>query len=188
MASNFSNFLKEVTIDSLLVGIATIVVGLLFILLPASSGWILCVITGIALLTMGIFSLYGYFSYGRFLCGYSFIVAILFLIMGALCLTQPMLIMGILTIVLGLIVIVDSATTLAEGIAFVRARIKGGMPLAVFSAILMLLGIFIIMSPAETVMIFTGWVLVLNGVFDIVAMLTYGKKIKDFKKSMFGER
>ena len=139
------------------------------------------------LICAGIAAMAGVFIYGPILSGYSMVMGIALVMCGLLCIAQPPLVMGLLTIIFGIFIVVDAATSLVDGIYCTRCHIKGGILLTVLSIVLLVLGVLVVFGPAETVVVFLGWVLIIDGVFDIIAMVAFGKRIREAKRAFYSD-
>lgn len=175
--------LRAFAVDSTIMAILAIIMGILLIATPVTSGVFICVLSGIFLIGMGVVAMFGFFAYGPILAGYSLVMGIAMAMCGLLCLVQPGLVMGLLTVIFGIFVVVDASTTLADGIHCIRNKVSGGVFITILSAVMLVLGIFVMFGPAETVVLLLGWVLVLDGIFDIVFMLVFGKRIREAREA-----
>ena len=177
--------LRTIAIDNTIMAVLAIIMGIVLVAVPASSGAVICMISGVLLICAGIVAMAGVFIYGPFLSGYSMVMGIALVMCGLLCITQAPLVMGLLTIIFGIFIVVDAATSLVDGIYCTRSHVKGGMLLIVLSVILLVLGVLVVFGPVETVVVFLGWVLIIDGVFDIVAMIAFGKRIRKAKRAFY---
>lgn len=183
-ARSNGGILRAIAIDSVIMAALAIIMGIILVVVPVSSGVAICVISGVLLLFAGAAAMAGFFIYGPILAGYSMVMGIVLAMCGLLCIVQAGVVMGLLTAILGIFIVVDAGTSLVDGIHCIRGKIQGGVPLTVLSAILMVLGAFVMFGPAETVVVFIGWVLIIDGIFDIVATLVLGKRIREARRSL----
>ena len=106
------------------------------------------------------------------------------LILGLFCLIYPNAIQGILTVFFGLFIVIDSISTLSESIYCAKTQIKGWPVLFVLSILTTVLGIAVMFSTFETVMIFAGCSLIIEGVKRFVLTLSFSHKIRQAKKEI----
>lgn len=180
---NKGGILRALAIDGTIMAALAIVMGIIFVAVPVSSGVAICIVSGVLLICAGAAAMAGVFIYGPILAGYSMAMGIVLAMCGLLCIVQPSLVMGLLTVIFGIFIVIDAGTSLADGIHCIRRKVQGGVPLTVFSAILLALGVLIMLGPIETVVVFLGWILIIDGVFDIVTMVVFGKRVREAKRA-----
>lgn len=178
---NAAKGLRMLAIDSVLVGALTILTGIVLVAAPQPAGSALCFIIGFILVFVGVAMLVGVAAYGGFLSGYSALMGIALVLLGAFCVVKPALVMGIINVLLGLFIVLDAGNSFVNGVRCVKAKVKGGGALVAASAVLALCGVMIMFGPYETATAILGWVLVIDGVADIVITLVLGKKIRQTK-------
>lgn len=174
--------LRLIAADSIIVSILMIVIGIVFITMPIASGVTLCLIVGWILVAMGVVSIAGFIIYGRVLAGVSLVFGVILLLCGAFCLSNPGIVLSMITIIFGALVVLDAARSLSDGIMCQRAGVPGGIPLIVVSVLLMILGIAVIFGPFDTVVVFLGWLLLADGIIDLVMIAAFGRRIKKAKQ------
>lgn len=177
-------FFKRAKWDSIVIAILTILIGILCIAVPSRVADVLCVVFGISLIAMSIAVAVRYFAYGKFLGESLLVSAIVMLVLGIFCLIYPDTIQGILTVVFGLFIIVDSIESLADSICCAKAKIKGWIVLLVISLLTMALGVVVVFSTFETVMIFAGCSLIIEGVRRFIVTCVFSSRIKQAKKQL----
>ena len=139
---------------------------------------------GSFLIAMSIALFIRYFSVGRLLGTHLLVCSAVMLILGLFCLIYPNAIQGILTVFFGLFIVIDSISTLSESIYCAKAQIKGWPVLFVLSILTTVLGIAVMFSTFETVMIFAGCSLIIEGVKRFVLTLSFSHKIRQAKKEI----
>ena len=165
-------FFTKLKWENIIAAILAIVVGVLFIILPKDSADVLCLIAGILLICAGAFTLVAYIFSGFFLGAHLLIVGIMLILLGTFCLTNPENIMKVLTVL-----IVDS-------VYCAKAKIKGWGLLLVLAILSIGLGTAVMFSTFDTIMIFAGCSLIIDGVCDIVETIVFSHKIKEAKKKL----
>lgn len=182
---NIKTFLKRVKWDSIIVSLLSIAIGILCVVLPDRAGDVLCIVYGASLIAISIALFVSYFVYDRFLGAHLLIIAVVTLLLGIFCLVYPNTLQNILTVLFGLFIIIDSASSLADSINCARAKIRGWSILFLLSLLTAGLGISVMFSTFDTVMIFAGCSLIIEGIKRFVLTIVYSRKIKEAKKKLY---
>lgn len=180
------NFFKKVKWDSIIISILTLVIGILCVAMPDRAGDVLCIVFGSFLIGMSIGLFVRYFTVDRLFGEHLIISAIAMFILGIFCLVYPNSLQGILTVLFGLFIVMDSVSSLTDSIYCAKVKIRGWSVLFVLSILTACLGISVMFSNFDTVMIFAGCSLIIEGVKRFVLTLVYSHKIKQAKKQLFG--
>lgn len=177
-------FFKKLKWDGVIISCLTIVLGILCVAMPSTSATALCYIFGGALLIMGITFLVRYFAVERLLGSPMLITAVVMTMCGLFCIVYPGTVQGILTVLFGVFILVDSINTMTDSIILARTKVKGWFVMFLLSLLTACLGVAIMFSTFDAVMIFAGVSLIFEGVKDLVLIFTFGKKVKDAKKKI----
>ncbi len=177
-------FFTKLKWENIIAAILAIVVGVLFIILPKDSADVLCLIAGILLIFAGSFTLVAYIFSGFFLGAHLLIVGIMLILLGTFCLTNPENIMEVLTVLFGLYIVIDGATSIVDSVYCAKAKIKGWGLLLVLAILSIGLGTAVMFSTFDTIMIFAGCSLIIDGVCDIIETIVFSHKIKEAKKKL----
>lgn len=177
-------FFTKLKWENIIAAILAIVVGVLFIILPKDSADVLCLIAGILLIFAGSFTLVAYIFSGFFLGAHLLIVGIMLILLGTFCLTNPENIMKVLTVLFGLYIVIDGATSIVDSVYCAKAKIKGWGLLLVLAILSIGLGTAVMFSTFDTIMIFAGCSLIIDGVCDIIETIVFSHKIKEAKKKL----
>lgn len=177
-------FFTKLKWENIIAAILAIVVGVLFIILPKDSADVLCLIAGILLIFAGSFTLVAYIFSGFFLGAHLLIVGIMLILLGAFCLTNPENIMEVLTVLFGLYIVIDGTTSIVDSVYCAKAKIKGWGLLLVLAILSIGLGTVVMFSTFDTIMIFAGCSLIIDGVCDIIETIVFSHKIKEAKKKL----
>ena len=176
-------FFTKLKWENIIAAILAIVVGVLFIILPKDSADVLCLIAGL-LICAGAFTLVAYIFSGFFLGAHLLIVGIMLILLGTFCLTNPENIMKVLTVLFGLYIVIDGATSIVDSVYCAKAKIKGWGLLLVLAILSIGLGTAVMFSTFDTIMIFAGCSLIIDGVCDIIETIVFSHKIKEAKKKL----
>ena len=161
-----------------------IVAGILFLILPEGSARLICTVCGILLIAAGCvsivtFALYGFLPFGRLL-----ITGVALILFGIFCLVNPGIVMGILTVVFGIFIVVDGCMSLSDSICCARAHAAGWLPMLLLSALTIILGCIVLFGTFDTVMIFAGISLLVDGVSDLIMILAFSRRVREAKKKL----
>ena len=177
-------FFTKLKWENIIAAILAIVVGVLFIILPKDSADVLCLIAGILLIFAGSFTLVAYIFSGFFLGAHLLIVGIMLILLGTFCLANPENIMEVLTVLFGLYIVIDGTTSIVDSVYCAKAKIKGWGSLLVLAILSIGLGTAVMFSTFDTIMIFAGCSLIIDGVCDIIETIVFSHKIKEAKKKL----
>lgn len=177
-------FFTKLKWENIIAAILAIVVGVLFIILPKDSADVLCLIAGILLIFAGAFTLVAYIFSGFFLGAHLLIVGIMLILLGTFCLANPENIMEVLTVLFGLYIVIDGTTSIVDSVYCAKAKIKGWGLLLVLAILSIGLGTVVMFSTFDTIMIFAGCSLIIDGVCDIIETIVFSHKIKEAKKKL----
>lgn len=180
----FKNFCKKLKWDSIIISLLTIVLGIVCVVIPNESGNVLTLIFGISLIVMGVCLIIRLFTVDTFLTEHILLVSILMIISGIFILIFPETIKSLMTVLFGMFIILDSVSSLSDSIYLCKAKIKGWSVLFILSLMTIVLGVGVMFSTFETVMIFAGCSLIIEGVRKFVTTLIYSHKIKVAKKQL----
>ncbi|MBO4584732.1 MAG: DUF308 domain-containing protein [Clostridia bacterium] len=162
--------------------VLSIIIGILFIALPETSANVLCIISGIVLVLIGVVAAVSSFTEGAVLGRYSLMLGIALALAGTLCILRPTMVTGILCAIFGIIIAVDGAITFIDAIDCARAKLQEWRILMLISLVSMALGAVIMFVESSAIMVLAGVFLIIEGVIDIVIICLFGKQIKRAKR------
>ena len=181
-------FFKKLKWDSIIVSLLTIAIGVLCIVMPSEAGDVLLIIFGAMLIAIGATLFIRFFTTERLFASHIMIMAVVSIVLGVMCLVQRSALQSILTILLGLYIVVDSLSSIGDSIYLCKAKVSGWFILFLLSLLSCGLGVVVMFSTFDTVMIFAGVSLLIEGVKRFTLTLTFSNKIrsarKQFEKSM----
>lgn len=168
------------SLDYILTAVAFILIGVLFLADPNTSGTIVCYILGGILCAIGVVNVISYFTTPVQLPEYnlSLVRAIIFIGLGIFVLTKSAEVMKVLPIVMGIAVLIDSLVKLQNAIDMLRLRQKSWLYTLIVAVVLAILG-GVMVAKTDLAYQFIGVVFVLNGVIDIAALMVLKKKVGD---------
>ena len=140
--------------DKVITALLAVIIGVLFIVLPDSSSDVLCAISGIVLMVAGVVAIVAFASYGFFFSGHALISGI----------------------------VIDGSTSIADSIECARAHVEGWVGMLILSVVTVVLGGLVMFGPFDTVMIFAGISLIIDGICDIIMICVFSHKVREAKK------
>lgn len=178
------DYLKKIKWDSIIIALLTIVMGILCVALPTGTGNVLCLVFGIYLIVAGVTLLIRFFWVDRFLGANLIVLSIVMILSGIFCLVYPDLMKTVLTVMFGVYIVIDSLSSMVDSIYCCKARVPGWLVLFLLSGITACLGVGVIFSSFETVVIFAGCSLIISGLERLFFTIFYSAKIKQAKKKV----
>ena len=130
--------------DIIIISVLTVALGVICVIMPETSGDVLSLIFGILMICVGLTLFVKYIVYGGFIFGgYILIPALSLLAFGIFCVTNPRLLQGMLTVLLGIYIVVDSSVAVSETVLCAREDVKGWFLPFVLAVISMGLGVVV---------------------------------------------
>ncbi|MGN1136457.1 MAG: HdeD family acid-resistance protein [Oscillospiraceae bacterium] len=167
--------------------VLTIIVGIILFANSVETTVLICRIIGIILLMSGVFftgsSLLNMNSMMRKI---NLVPGLIQLLLGLFITVRPDKIVGFITIIIGIIVLVQSFGILEHGLETKFLGYKIWWVTALIAVVMAILGIIIIVNPFGAVsaaMKFTGIVLIIQGVSDIITRYKTDKVIEKMKNN-----
>ena len=158
--------------------------GVLFILMPAQSANVLCTITGVVLLSVGLVLVITYFMRTVLFGGLSLVFGMLLTLSGILCLIHPEVVQSLLTVLMGLIVIVDGSSLFMNSIECARVKIKGWFWMLLLSLLVLALGGVVLFGNFTAVMYVAGCALIIDALSKVIITLVFGNRIHEAHKQI----
>ena len=178
------DLLKHFTRDNLIGGIACIIIGILFLIMPGSLSNIMVVICGILLIMGGAGCLLLFFRDSSSLSKYGLAGAIILTIVGIYTLTHVYMIKGVLNTFFGIIIICFGSIFVARSIDALRRGGSSWLPQLIISGVTVAIGTVILFGRFSTIFKLTGAGLIIAGILIIVLILIFGNKAqKTVKKN-----
>lgn len=163
------NLFKKAKTGYIVISILYIALGICLIAFPDQSLETICLITGIAALAAGIYKIVSYFFKWdrRFSADLDLLSGIFSMIAGAVLIAHPAFITNIFPILIGIVVIVDSAFKLQGAAQLRKSRMKNWWGVPLTAVIGILFGLLLVFNPFKAnrvALIFVGISLVIDGV------------------------
>ncbi len=182
MGEKINNILKGEIISS----VFYVLLGLCLILIPTQTVDVICkVVFGLILIGVGIYHIYIYIRGKAAATIMDLLSGVVVFVLGVFLFMTPSIVMKLLPWLLGAFVLVDSLWKLKGAFLLKKGGQKAWSALFVSSLVFIALGIVILFGrfpKIMTLLIFAGWVLVCNGVADIILFIVMKLGLKKIAK------
>ena len=180
---------KDLKRDFILVAVAGFILGLLLLLFPESSGLIICYICAAAVVIFGVMHLVSYFIHKapEHIFRYDLAQGLIGLALGIYLFMRPELLLGVLPMVLGIVVIVDSVIKLQNSFDLARLGYRFWWISLILSLCTGTLGALMLLNPfatAQVLLMFIGISLISNSLVDFWNVLFLSRRIRQVKKAV----
>lgn len=195
-AAVMREWLKSVKWNLVLAALAYVVLGVVLLVWPDTTGNVLCTLLGILLLGYGIFQIIGFFTRGDEGWGSGavyLLVGLCAVALGVLALSDPEKVLSILPVALGAVVVVDSCMSLKRAFQLKELRMERWWVVALLAVVTLLFGLVVMFNPFQSAILVTrivGGVLIYQGISDLVSVSRlsyYGKRILEELGAVEGE-
>lgn len=180
--------IKEIKRNMILLSIFYLVLGFILVAYPDTSGAIICKVLASFIFLYGIIHIVIHFVFRvPFVFKFDLIQGILGVGLGIYIFMFPDFIMTILPIVLGIIVILDSLMKIQSAFDLKSIGFVQWKYLLIVSCIALICGILMIFYPFAsllTIIQFVGFVLIFNGIYDLIHIVILSLKFKQYKKEV----
>ena len=186
------DYLSQFKRDFALCAAASIVLGLLLLLYPDTSGTILAVIIALALAAMGAMHILNYL-FRRFpddIGRMDLVSGLLMAGIGVFLFFRPGVLIGVLPVVMGFLLLFGGAVKLQNAIDLARLKAPLWWVILILAALSVIAGIVVLLNPfatAELLLMFLGASLLIDGIFDIYTLITLHRRVKRFSKDLEGK-
>lgn len=189
-------WLKSVKWNLVLAALAYVVLGVVLLIWPGTTGNVLCTLLGILLLGYGIFQIIGFFTRGDegWGSGAVYLLAGLCAVaLGVFALSSPEKVLSILPVALGAVVVVDSCMSLKRSFQLKELGMERWWVIALLAVVTLVFGLVVMFNPFRSAMLVTrivGGVLIYQGISDLVAvgrLSYYGKRVLEELGAVEGE-
>lgn len=171
--------------------VLTVIVGIILIANSAQATVVICRVIGIILLMSGIFFTgASLLNLNSPMQKFNLVPGLIQLLLGLYITIRPQRIVGFFTVVIGIVVLVQSFGILEHGLETKYLGYKIWWVTALLAVIMAVLGVLIIINPfdaASVAMKFTGFVLIIQGITDAVTRYRADKVIEKLKKAANGD-
>ena len=175
-----SDSIRDLTILS----VASLVLGILLLFFPNTSGLIICRICALALIVFGALHVVLYFvrDLSANIFRHDLAIGIVCLLVGVYLFLRPQILMSVLPAVLGLALLADSFLRLQKAFDLVRMHESHWWVVLLLAVATGIFGIVILANPfaaASALLMFIGIGLLVNGFSDLWTLRTVRHHLKD---------
>ena len=180
------DFFKRTTTSIIISSIIAFIIGLIFVIDPKISLETIGIIVGIYIILHGIALIVLDCSFGYYVPFEGLLSGILSIVLGVVLLAQPATLATILTITIGLWIVLVSVSLMKMAIQL-KGEDSTWIWLLILSIIDIIVGIIVIFNPvdgATAIVTLSGIVLMVNAVITIIDMIVLRKDAKKFTKTV----
>ncbi len=167
----------------ILLSAGSLLLGILFLTMPRSSGLIICYICGGAALLAGVWNVVAYFRRAAedSLFRRELVWGVIKIGAGTYIIARPQALLGVLPLVMGLVVLYDSLTKLQSALDLLRLGWQYWWSVLLAGGAAAVLGILMIADPfstADLLIMFCGVTLVINALSDLWTLFHVSRQVK----------
>lgn len=175
--------LSAIDIQGAAIAVVMLVFGILFIVLPPGMLHIVCYIAGALAILWGACGIVMVIRHGDGSKAYDVVLNAVIVVAGVLLLLAPEFIADIITILLGILLIVDSIFKIHESLSLYKRKVRGWLAVAIAGAVCAALGLIVVLNPFATVrllMIFIGVSMLVDAVLSFaILFVSAANAVKD---------
>lgn len=165
-----------------------ILLGLCLICMPVETVNIICkLVFGVIMIVAGLYHVLIYVMEKLNATVLDLFSGGILLVLGGFLFFNPQVVIKLLPILLGAFVLIDSIWTL-QGAFRLKRRGNGSWKLLLIGSLIFVgLGIALIVNPFQAVrytVMFAGWILLCNGIVDLIFMIIIKRGMKELKKAV----
>lgn len=183
MASRAGDFFKTLLRSKLVVAIASIVLGILFIVYQSAALGVIVEICGIILIISGVAFIVSYFASGINRTWALLLFAILCILIGIVFVIDPVFIEAIFPIIMGASLVAGGIVNIWQSIMVMRASFSTGILVLALSVIDIVLGVMIASNPGfvvDILVLFMGCSFLAYGIIDLIAFIAGYRRMRQF--------
>ena len=169
---------------SLILGVITMLIGILILCMPKATNKVVGMITGIVFLLSGLMSIYKYFKRdGAKLYALNLIYGILYSILGIVIIVFPFSVMTFVNVCLGLYLVITGALKLNYAYWLKKGEEESWLIILATGILLIIIGILVMFNPflQLTVTKLAGIFLILEAILDITGIILFKRRAKEIK-------
>lgn len=183
----FKQWIKDAKKQMVLTSVFSILLGLVLAIWPDATKLAVSYLIGAVLVLFGVIRVVRYFIYEvrLDLFRYDFVSGLVLLGAGVFFLLNPEFIVSILPVLLGIVVVIDSAVKLQQGMDLLRAGYNRWWLVLLMAAVGVAAGIVLLVNPfeaASTLLLLVGIALIYNGVTDLWTISRVSRRVRQIKE------
>ena len=186
MASSFKNSIENMynrmIAYSIVTALATVIVGIVLLLLPEATNKVVGVASGIIFLLAGINSIYKYFHRdGAKIYSLNLIFGVLYAILGVVIILYPFTVVEFVTVCLGLYMIINGASKINYALWLKRGTEDSWLITLATGILVIVVGILVIFNPFASLTLtkLVGAFLIITGILDFMDTILFKSRSKE---------
>ncbi len=184
MTDNLKDRIVWLKRGRIVTALLAVALGLLFVVMPEASADALAALSGILLILAGVVSLAVFLRYGIVAGNRSLIAAIVLVLAGIFCLAHPDAVQTVLSVIFGMLIVIDGSQFFAAGIECARVKMKGWFLMILLSLLIVVFGGIVLLGSFDAFMVFVGIALVADGICKLIITCAFSRRINEAKKKM----
>lgn len=179
-------WIKNMKVSYILAAILYIVLGVVLIVWPNTTGDIICTFLGAVLLVYGVITIISFFVHDSSLGAFRFdlVVGILATALAILFLARPEILLSFLPVALGIYIIIDAVLNLKRALDVRRMAYQHWWIILLLSLVSAALGVVILLRPVSTAALLIqiiGGVFIYTGISDLWALFKLSRVTKAWR-------
>ena len=174
---------KQVKGSVVVSAVASIIMGIIFFCNPLLTGVTLCYFIGAMTLVGGIFKMLFCFRGGPS-AGLLLVDGLLCFLLGLLFVSRPDAVATLMVVFMGMYVIMHGIALIGGGMACMKAKVSGGIPVLIMGILLLVLGANLMFAPFTFIMILAGVSLVLDGICMLAMAGSLGANVQQARDQL----
>lgn len=183
MTSRVSDFFKTLLKSKLVVAIASIVLGILFIVYQTAALGVVVEICGIILVISGIAFIVSYIAGGVHRTWVLLLFAALCILVGIVFIVDPEFIEAMFPIIAGISLIAGGIVNIWQSVMVMRVSFTTGILVLALSVVDIILGMMVVSNPVfvvDILVLFMGCSFLAYGIIDLIAFIAGYRRMRQF--------
>lgn len=176
----WKKFLKKSSWTDIVISLAFIMLGIMFIANPEAVKAAIALILGVIAIGMGVLRIIDYYSMGKN-DNYLLAFAVVLIIVGIIIIMCAEPVMSLFRIIIGLWIIYSGILNLQTTIVWKEYKSKVWLSALILSIAMIIVGIYILINNG-IILQTVGITIIIYGIIDIIESLIFIKKIDDYLK------
>lgn len=177
------NFIKKAKAGYIIISILYVVLGICLVVFPDKSLETICLVIGIIALAAGVYKVISFFlqKNRRFSVDLDLVSGVFSIAAGAILIARPSFITNIFPVIIGIVVIIDSAFKLQTAFELRADRTKNWWSVLLVAVIGIIFGFLLVFNPFEATriaLIFVGISLIIDGIENLWAVFFVKKLLR----------
>lgn len=180
--NSIENMYNKMILRTLLIAIATIVVGVVLLFLPNVTNKVVGIIVGVIFLLEGLNTIYKYLHRdGAKLYSLNLVFGILYIILGIVIIIYPFTVVEFVTVCLGLYILINGSNKVNYALWLKKGNEDSWLIVLVSGFMLIVIGILVMFNPfiSLTITKLAGAFMIITGVLNLTDTILFKKRSKE---------